>query len=68
MLRDTVGIKKAQLILLEMEREPEDPERLQEEVLVFVFNCGKTCTGVTILTITAITTPCPQNLLSFQQN
>ena len=67
MLRDAVGIKKAQLILLE-EREPEDPERLQEEVLVFVFYCGKTCTGVTILTITAITTPCPQNLLSFQQN
>lgn len=67
MLRDAVGIKKAQLILLE-EREPEDPERLQEEVLVFVFNCDKTCTGVTILTITAITTPCPQNLLSFQQN
>lgn len=67
MLRDAVGLKKAQLILLE-EREPEDPERLQEEVLVFVFNCDKTCTGVTILTITAITTPCPQNLLSFQQN
>jgi len=36
-LRDGVGIKKAQLILQEMEREPEDPERLQEEVLVFVF-------------------------------
>ena len=37
MLRDGVGIRKAQLMLLETEREPEDPERLQEEVLGFVF-------------------------------